>query len=71
VRSEGTTTAAPEEPDRPDAPLARHSRRLEQIGASAAGAVEHEQILRPAKSLDLAGEDLLEAEVVTGGSENG
>ncbi len=43
--------------------------RRHQIGTPAARAVQHQQVARPAERFDLAGKDLLEAEVVPGGRE--
>ena len=53
------------------APRVRAARAAaSRFGLSPAGAVQHEQVARPAERLDLAREDLLEAEVVAGGREH-
>src|SRR5207249_7413924 len=69
-RPERPAPAAEERRDR-DADAPRRPRGGTQVFARAAGAVEDEEITGATERLHLAGEDLLEAEVVAGGGDQG
>jgi hypothetical protein len=64
-----TAAVPPEQGNDGNAALPRRTGGRKKIGALSARAMENEEVGRPAESLDLAGEYLLETHVVGGGRE--